>query len=264
VTAHLHPTGWAEAADLLAADPRAVVLAGGTGLQPALTAAAVPPSALVHLDRIPGARTVREADGALTVGALVPVAEPALRRWWGDDGPAWFATPAVRRRATLVGDLVSAFGPRELGPMAVATGGTAEVWDARGPRLVPVAELLADGAGRGVVAAVTLRAPDRAAHHRISVRARLSRVELGLYAARGPGCGAAVSVGVGAPALPVAGLGDGLERADGTAALVDAVVGTASGAGAAPDAVALLAGLARRVHRELHSPPAGDVREVVA
>ena len=264
MTAHRHPGSWAEAAELLAADPGAVVLAGGTGLQPALTAAVVPPSALVHLDRIPGAGTVHQEDGVLTVGGLVPVTEPALRRWWGGDGPAWFATPAVRRRATLVGNLVSALGPRELGPMAVATGGTAEVWDTGGPRRVPVGELLASGPGRGVVAAVTLQTPDRAAHHRVSVRARLSRVELGLYAARGRGCGAALTVGVGAPALAVTGLGNDLERTGGAAGLVDAVARTAAGAGAAADAVALLAGLARRVHRDLHAPPAGDDREVVA
>lgn len=252
MTAHLHPRSFAEAADLLAADPAAVVLAGGTGLQPALTAAVVPPSALVHLDRIEEARTVRRHDGVLTVGALVPVAAPELAPWWGAGGPAWFATPAVRRRATVAGNLVSGLGPRELGPMAVATGALAEVWSGRERRSVPVADLLAHGIGRGVVAGVALRVPDRVTHQRLSVRDRLSRVELGLYAARGPGCGAALTLGVGAPAAPVPWLGDALDRPDGAPGLVAAVVRAAEAGGAADEAVAVLAGLARRAHTELH------------
>lgn len=243
MTAHLHPGSWAEAAELLAADPDAVVLAGGTGLQPALTSAVGPPSALVHLGRIPGARSVRLEDGVLTVGALVPVACPALAPWWGAEGPAWFATPAVRRRATLAGNLASALGPRELGPMAVATGGTVEVRDAGGRRWVPVEELLRSGAGRGVITAVRLRVPERVAHARIAVRSRLSRVELGVVAARGPGCGAALTIGVGTPASRVGGAG----------ALEGAVVATALAAGAPEATVALLAGLARRVEEELHA-----------
>lgn len=242
MTQHLHPSSWAEAATLLAARPGAVVVGGGTGLQPWLTAAVHPPEALVHLDRVPGARATRHEDGRLALGALVPVADPALEPWWGSEGPGWFATPAVRRRATVVGNLASGLGPRELGPLAVATAGVAEVWDAAGPRTVPVAELLATGVGRGVVAAVALRVPERISYHRVSARARLSRVELGLCVARGPGCGAALVVGVGTPALPLdpdpAGLASAVVRA-GIAAAVPA------------DAVALLVGLAERVERDL-------------
>ncbi|WP_435748124.1 FAD binding domain-containing protein, partial [Nocardioides sp. SYSU DS0663] len=248
MTAHLHPSSWAEAAAVLAEDPHAVVLAGGTGLQPWLTASVTPPSALVHLDRIADARTTRRHGDALRVGALVRVADPALGPWWGSEGAGWFATPAVRRRATLVGNLASALGPRELAPVALATGGVAETWGRAGVRTVPVADLIAGGAGRDLVAAVVLQVPTRIAFERVSARARMSRVELGLAAARGPGCGAALVAGTGGPALPVAAAGAVLEDADGEAGLVEAVVRPAAAAPLPDHPQAVLAAL----------PPPGD------
>src|SRR5687767_13480367 len=99
MTIDVHPRTWTAAqAAMLAGN--AVVVGGGTSLQPWLAATGAEPAVLVHLRRIDNALNVEVTGTGLRVGAMVPVSHPLLAPWFGAEGADWFATPAVRRRAT--------------------------------------------------------------------------------------------------------------------------------------------------------------------
>lgn len=240
----VHPTTWAQAvAD--AADPSAVVVAGGTGVQPWLSTTGANPSSLVHLGAIPEAWVREPAGDRLRLGAMVPVGDAALTAWFGEHGPRWFATPAIRRRATLVGNLVSGLGPRELGPVMAAVDGRvslvsrdAQVWQSVQGVLEVAPGMLA--------AEITLARPERISYRRVAPRSRLARVEMGLCAALGPECAAALVLTVGGPVYRVAGAHPGSRRGDFVEA-VRAAVGQQSAAD-----VDTMVALAALVYRDLH------------
>jgi len=247
VTVDVYPSTWSEAA-AHAGTAGAVVIAGGTGVQPWLSVRTdPPPTALVHLARVPEARQWDRADGTVTLGSLVTVDNLAAAICFGTEGAGWFATPAVRRRATVVGNVVSALGPRELGAPLLALGARLHGrTDASGPWTRPVAEILCDGIPAGHLATgVTANIPERLVYQRMSARRRLSRVELGVCGAQGPGCGAAVVIG--ASMLPVeTGVGRGDE-------FVAAIRTQAMTVLRDPGRLATVTELAARVHRDLHT-----------
>lgn len=257
MTAEIHPTSWSEAAGELA-DPGAVVVAGGTSVQPWLTTTGATPHALVHLGTIGEAWDVEPVADGLCLGAMVSVAHPELASWFGDEGAAWFATPAIRRRATVLGNAVSRIGPRELGPVLVATGARILAGTGRGvPGWRPVEQILRHGLSPGRLAMkIELRRPDRISYRRVSARMRSSRVEVGLCAAIGPGCGAALVVAPGGPAHRLTNAAVSSNRVDFVGAVQDALVGLPRSAGIGGEIVTMVTGLAERVHRDLHGPRA--------
>ena len=103
------PVSIAEAVALLARDPTARPIAGGTDLVPNLRHGIGEPATLVDLGGVPGlAAIARGADGTLAIGANVTLAllardstmPPALR-----DAAASVAGPSHRSAATLGGNL---------------------------------------------------------------------------------------------------------------------------------------------------------------
>lgn len=256
MTVNALPRTWA-AAQVLARQPDALVVAGGTGVQPWLTTSGAEPDVLVHLRHIEGAHDVVPAGTGIRLGAMVPVAHPALAPWFGADGAHWFATPAVRRRATVVGNTVSRFGPRELGPLLVAVGAevglSAEMQAEKGR---PVIDLLSKGLPRGSLAAwLTLRRPDRISYHRATQRSRLSRVDVGVCAAVGGGCGAAVVMGHGGVPRQIDTTEGLLTNSRGSGDFVAAVRDSVPDAAGAT--VAIVTALAERVYRDLHTGEVG-------
>lgn len=246
MTVGRHPSSWAQADDSLA-DPTAVVVAGGTAVQPWLTATGVQPGALVHLDSIRESWSVHGTVDGLRIGAMVPVDHPALRPWFGDEGAAWFATPAVRRRATVLGNVVSRLGPRELGPVLVATGGRI---DTRSDTH-SVENLLREGLPAGMIAThLELSRPEKISYRRIAARSRMCRVQAGLCAAIGPGCGAALVLQTAGAAYRL-----DVEVPAGRDDFVEVVRQAAEAAPHADnvgDTLAALTVLAERVHGDLH------------
>jgi CO/xanthine dehydrogenase FAD-binding subunit len=245
----VQPATWAQAvAD--AADPSAVVVAGGTGVQPWLTTTGVNPTALVHLSKIPEAWTVDPAAERLRLGAMVSVGHAALTDWLGEHGPLWFATPAIRRRATLVGNVVSPLGPRELAPIVVAVDGRVSLMSQQAQVWQPVQDVLELAPGT-LAAEITVARPERISYRRVAPRTRLARVEMGLCAALGPECGAALVLTVGGRVHRIPEFHSGSRRGD----FVESVRAAAAQQGAAD--VDLLTVLADQVHRDLHGGVVG-------
>lgn len=247
MTVDVYPSTWSEAAAHAGA-AGAVVIAGGTGVQPWLSVRTdPPPTALIHLARVPEARQWDCADGTVTLGALVTVDNPAAAICFGSEGAGWFATPAVRRRATVVGNVVSALGPRELGaPLLALDAHLHGRTDTSAPWTRSIAEILRDGMPTGHLAtAITANVPERIVYHRMSSRRRLSRIELGVCGAQGRVSGA--SVVVGATVLPV----------DAEVAHVDEFVAAVQTQATTlicdPRRLATVTELAARVHRDLHT-----------
>ncbi|MHC9293731.1 FAD binding domain-containing protein [Mycobacterium sp. LTG2003] len=257
MTAEIHPTSWSQAAEELA-DPGAVVVAGGTGVQPWLTTSGAVPQGLVHLGTIGEAWDVEAVADGLRLGAMVSVDHPELASWFGDEGAAWFATPAVRRRATVLGNAVSRIGPRELGPILVATGARILTTTGRAlPDWQCVEQVLQHGLSPGRLAMkIELRRPERISYRRVSVRSRMSRVEVGLCAAIGPGCSAALVVRTGGPVHRLTDAAMSSDRVDFVAAARDALVGLPRAAGTGDEILTMVTGLAGRVHHDLHGPRA--------
>ncbi|MCV7287172.1 FAD binding domain-containing protein [Mycolicibacterium wolinskyi] len=255
MTAEIHPTSWAQAVDELV-DPGAVVVAGGTAVQPWLTTSGATPHALVHLRTIREAWDVEPLADGLRLGAMVPVDHPQFASWFGDEGAAWFATPAVRRRATVLGNAMSPMGPRELGPILVATGarilvsaGGAEAdWKSVEQAMGQWVSL------RKLAMTIELCRPERISYRRVSARTRMSRVEVGVCAAIGPGCGAALVVQSGGAVHRLTGAATSSDRADFVAAACDALVALPRSAEIDGEIIAMVTGLAERVHRDLHGP----------
>lgn len=250
MTIDIYPNTWVEAVPA-AATEGAVVVAGGTGLQPWLTATGTQPPALVHLGGVTEAWEVDRSARQTHLGAMVPVDHPAFAACFGTEGAGWFATPAVRRRATVVGNVVSALGPRELGPPLLTLGGRLDGLDAAGEAWSrPLSEVLREGLPAGQLATgLAVHTPERVVYHRMSPRRRLSRIELGVCGALGEGCGA--SVGLGTAAVPV-GTG-GASLADvGADDFVDAARIAATSLTDDPGRIVTVTTLAARVHRDLN------------
>lgn len=150
------PTTLDAALALLAADPAARAVAGGTDLVVAARQGRRPlPPSIVAIDRIPElAGAGIDADASLVLGALVSHAwiasDAAIARSWTAlaDASAIVGSPATRATGTLGGNLMNASPAAETTAPLVVLDGTVSL---RGPagseRAIAVADL-ATGPGR--------------------------------------------------------------------------------------------------------------------
>ncbi|MCC7170410.1 MAG: FAD binding domain-containing protein [Planctomycetes bacterium] len=109
---HVFATSVKEAAHLLATDPRAMILAGGTDVVPNLKRRQFAPSMLVSLKRIESLRAIRSlSGGGLSIGAGVSLSDLAVDARFAKaaralrSATAQVATPHIRNVATLGGNL---------------------------------------------------------------------------------------------------------------------------------------------------------------
>lgn len=156
------PTTLAAALALLAADPAARPVAGGTDLVVAARQGRKPlPESIVAIDRVAELAAMHiDDDGSLVVGALTSHAwlagDDTVRATWTAlaDASAIVGSPATRGTGTLGGNLMNASPAAETTAPLVVLDATVTL---RGPsgatRTVPVADL-ATGPGR------TMAAPD--------------------------------------------------------------------------------------------------------
>ena len=119
---YIRPNTIEEALGLLAREGT-VALAGGQSLVPLLADRSVAPALVIDIGRIADLRGIERTSRGLRIGAAARLAEIAASPFIQDlpllaEAIASVATPAVRNRATLVGNLVRASPNSEL-PVAV-------------------------------------------------------------------------------------------------------------------------------------------------
>jgi CO/xanthine dehydrogenase FAD-binding subunit len=144
----IRPRTWDDAVRARADHPGAWVVAGGTGVQQVVRAGVEPPSEVIAIDRV--RREPRGlallGNGAVRLDALATVHEAftaaALAPLWSTVDARGFATPALRRRATVVGNLMHLDGPQDLAPAMLLSGAVLEVRGVDRVRTVAVADLL--------------------------------------------------------------------------------------------------------------------------
>jgi len=152
------PTTLDEAVALLAKDPAARPLGGGTDLIVQMRSGRVTPSAVVDLKRIAGLIGVREHAGGFAIGAATPCtalkADAALKAAWPGvvEAANLIGSVQVRNRATLAGNLCNASPAADSVPALAAAGATCLVVGPGGEREVPV-EAIPAAPGRTMLGA---------------------------------------------------------------------------------------------------------------
>ncbi|MFM9106858.1 MAG: FAD binding domain-containing protein [Chloroflexota bacterium] len=167
----LMPASLAEALALLAAHGEdARLLAGGQSLLVLKRLGLVSPSALISLQRAADLRGVAADGGALRIGAMTTQREiegsARIRAGWTAlaEAAGCVASPLIRRRSTIGGNLCHADPTGDPPAALIALGAVAEIVSAAGPRALPVEALFADYmetvlAPGEILAAVRLPAP---------------------------------------------------------------------------------------------------------
>ena len=153
---YARPVSVDAAAELLALHGAgARVLAGGQSLVPLLVQRRVRPGLVIDINRIPGLDRIEELAGTIRMGALVRQEQARLsllvRREVPGLGEAldWVASPVIRERGTVVGNLVANSPGTELPAVALALGARFVVRDHAGERELAAAELLGSGSEAG-------------------------------------------------------------------------------------------------------------------
>jgi len=138
------PTSIAEATALLARlGDDAKILSGGQSLIPLLKLRLAAPKHLVDINRIPGLAYIREANGVLTIGALVresDLEESDLIRTRYPillDTSRFIADPLVRNLATVCGNLAHADPANDHPATMLALGGEVVAAGQKGERRIP-------------------------------------------------------------------------------------------------------------------------------
>jgi carbon-monoxide dehydrogenase medium subunit len=124
----------------------AKLLAGGHSLIPLMKLRLAAPSLLVDLRRVPGLRDVTRADGAWTLGAMVPHAAVARETGLGLAATAahTIADPQVRHRGTIGGTLVHGDPASDMPAVLLAAEGSVVVRGESGEREIAAADLFED------------------------------------------------------------------------------------------------------------------------
>ena len=138
------PSSLADAVAMLAADPGARVLSGGTDLIVQLQSGRIVPSAVIDLKRIAGMIGVLSEAGSFVIGAATPCtalkADKALVAAWPGvvEAANLIGSVQVRNRATMAGNLCNASPAADSVPALVAAGASAVIAGPGGSREVPV------------------------------------------------------------------------------------------------------------------------------
>ncbi|MGE3958424.1 MAG: xanthine dehydrogenase small subunit [Vicinamibacterales bacterium] len=130
---------------LLAAHPAAVLVSGGTDVGVEFNLRGRRPELLVSLEAIDELRRFSREGSRVRIGAALPLTE--IVEQWTDAPEVWrawtalFASPLIRNRATLGGNLATASPIGDAAPLLMALDAVVHVAGPSGSRAVPVAEL---------------------------------------------------------------------------------------------------------------------------
>jgi carbon-monoxide dehydrogenase medium subunit len=154
--AYHRPESVEEACRILAAEPRAAVLAGGTDLMVHLRQAwrGRQPSAVVNVKRIPGLAQIEVTDERVRLGALTTLTALAEHPVIRAEYPVlpltarYMGSPAIRNLATVGGNLCNASPAADLPPVLLALDAEVSIAGPGGrARRLPLAALF-QGPGR--------------------------------------------------------------------------------------------------------------------
>lgn len=156
--AYHRPATLGEACRLLADDPQAVALAGGTDLMVHLRQPwrGRRPAAVVNLKRIPDLAVIGVGDRSLRFGALVTltalIEHPVVRAEYPvlPFTALYMGSPAIRNLATVGGNLCNASPAADLSPVLLALDAEIGIASTAGERRLSLAELFR-GPGRTVL-----------------------------------------------------------------------------------------------------------------
>ena len=136
------PSTLEEAVAILAAEPDATLVAGGSDLAVEMNLRSRRVPHLVSLEAIDELRDLVETSDAVRIGAALPLSDIG-RRWAG--APAvvheWlelFASPPIRNRATLGGNLATASPIGDAAPLLAALDAVVHVAGRTGRRTIPL------------------------------------------------------------------------------------------------------------------------------
>ncbi|MEO3857955.1 FAD binding domain-containing protein [Acrocarpospora sp. B8E8] len=252
--AYLRPTTIASALAARAELPRALVCGGGTAVQPAMNAGLLRPADVLDLGGLRDGAAIDACGDRVRLGPVVRVAAAARAHALGagvlDGLLRGFATPAVRERATLTGNLFQA--PADLAVVLTALDGSLIAAGARsrGERRLPVtmaSALRPDELAIGL----DLTVPAAFAYERLAVREVAAPTLAAVAAALLPGGPRAAVTGYRAgTAVPCPGAVPFLADPAGADGFAAAVV--AAAAPPTPYARRSVAALAHRCHRRIH------------
>jgi CO/xanthine dehydrogenase FAD-binding subunit len=146
--AYHSPLTLEEACRLLAAEPEAAVLAGGTDLMVHLgqPQRGRRPPAVINLKRIPDLATIEVGDRAIRLGALTTLSalieHPVISREYPvlPFTARYMGSPAIRHLATVGGNLCNASPAADLAPVLLVLAAEAQIVGVSGERGLPLAE----------------------------------------------------------------------------------------------------------------------------
>lgn len=182
--AYHRPGSLAEACRILAVEPGAVVLAGGTDLMVHLRQPwrGRRPAAVVSIRRIRELQGIRVTEGAIRLGALVSLTELMAHPVVAREYPVlpftarYMGSPAIRHLATVGGNLCNASPAADLPPVLLALDAQVGLVGPRGERRLPL-EAFFRGPGQTALERGELlawvefpRRPRRIAYERLDVR----------------------------------------------------------------------------------------------
>ena len=145
------PTTWSEAQALIAREPDAMVLAGGTAFTLLMRQGLIRPATVVSFRRVAGADRIHaDPHGGLWIGAMVThtavVRSREVRAAWPEfaDAAAKVATLRIRNQATIGGSVAHADPASDVPVMLAALDAQVVVRKPNAAPRVPIDELFVD------------------------------------------------------------------------------------------------------------------------
>jgi len=165
---YFRPTDWGEASRLLA-QPGAIAKMGGCDVLTRFRRGKLQSDVVVGLDLLPGAHQLHFDDERVTIGAAVTLADLERSVEFGRRFPtlsrviATIASPAIRNKATAVGNVAQGWSVGDLVPLLQVCDASLQIVASSGPRTIKVtdyAKLRGTGAlSRGeLIASLTIDA----------------------------------------------------------------------------------------------------------
>ena len=182
----------ADALRAIAANPGAMVLAGGTDLLVQYQSGTRNPSAFIDVKRIPELMQIAADAGSVTIGAAVPAVEicanSTIKAWWPGlvDGVHLIGSTQIQGRGSIGGNLCNASPAADSVCSLIVGRGVAVIAGPKGEREVPV-EQFAVSPGRNVLGRdellVAVRLPKPAPHTGDAYQRLIPRSEMDIAVA---------------------------------------------------------------------------------
>ncbi|MBU1049637.1 xanthine dehydrogenase family protein subunit M [Candidatus Bipolaricaulota bacterium] len=145
---YLKPDSLAEALDMLATEPGAYPIAGGTNLMVDVRAGKLSPETMIDVGDLDELRGIVVKDSQMTIGGAVTIAELLRHEIIRQRVPVLFAAgktfanTLIRNRATVGGNLVNAAPCSDTAPALLVLDAEVSLSSSSGTRWIPLTEFL--------------------------------------------------------------------------------------------------------------------------